>query len=102
MTRPATIRHTVSSCSAKPLYGTPIVVCELPSGQRLQLQAKFRDLAQAERTAAKVLERGTVDISLWAPLTPRPGSAAELALKAEAASYELARRSAEAQRRLAA
>ncbi len=102
MTRPATIRHKVFSCSAKPLYGAPIVVCELPSGARYQLQAKFRDLAQAERTAAKVIERGTVDISLWAPLTPRPGSAAELALKAEAASYELARRSAEARRQLAA
>jgi hypothetical protein len=63
-----TIRHKIQNAEAKSLYGTPVVLCELLSGARLQLQAHFRDIAHAERTAAKVLARGTVDVSLWAPL----------------------------------
>jgi len=86
---PIAIRLKVATTTARSLYGTPIVTAETRSGERFQLQATFKDLAHAQRTAAKVMERSTIDRSLWAPLMPRAGSAADLALRAQAASADI-------------
>ena len=80
-------------------YGVTAVTV---TGQKAHLSHSFHSKAAAEAMAAKVLARGSLDPQHWSLVGVTPGSAAELALKAEAASYELARRSAEAQRRLAA
>jgi conjugal transfer/entry exclusion protein len=99
---PVNFRSKIANCAASVQYGQPIVVAETRSGERMQLQAVFKDIAHAERIAARVMERGSVDRSLWAPLTPVAGSAADLAMRTEAASRQLAYERARAEHRIAA
>ena len=95
---PITIRSKIANAEARNLYGTPIVVAETRSGERMQLQAIFKDIAHAERVAAKVMERGSVDRSLWVSLAPTAGSAADVAARALAISERLHRERYEAER----
>ena len=95
---PITIRSKIATAEARNLYGTPIVVAETRSGERMQLQAIFKDIAHAERVAAKVMERGSVDRSLWVSLAPKAGSAADVAARALAISERLYRERYEAER----
>jgi hypothetical protein len=99
---PLTFRSKIATCSASTQYGSAIVVVETKSGERMQLMATFKDIAHAERIAAKVTARGSVDRSLWAPLTPVAGSAADLAMRTEAASRQLAFERARDEHRIAA
>ena len=95
---PITIRSKIANADARNLYGTPIVVAETRSGERMQLQAIFKDIAHAERVAAKVMKRGSVDRSLWVSLAPKAGSAADVAARALAISERLYRERYEAER----
>ena len=92
------VRVKIAECTARSMYGTPIVVAETRSGERMQLQAIFKDIAHAERVAATVMERGSVDRSLWVSLAPKSGSAADVAARALAISERLYRERYEAER----
>ena len=92
------VRVKIAECTARSMYGTPIVVAETRSGERMQLQAIFKDIAHAERVAATVMERGSVDRSLWVSLAPKAGSAADVAARALAISERLYRERYEAER----
>lgn len=95
---PITIRSKIAECTARSMYGTPVVVAETRSGERMQLQATLKDIAHAERVAAKVMERGSVDRSLWVSLAPKEGSAADVAARALAISEQFYRERYEAER----
>jgi hypothetical protein len=92
------VRVKIATAEARNLYGTPIVIAETRSGERMQLQATFKDIAHAERVAAKVMERCSVDRSLWVSLAPKAGSAADVAARALAISERLYRERYEAER----
>ena len=96
------IRLKIADAAASKLYGTAIVTCATRAGHRFQLQATFRDLAHAQRTAQQVTAKGSIDRSLWVVLPPVKDSVADVALRAEAASDQLARQRSRDRYRIAA
>jgi len=82
----------------KLLGGMPSLLAVGPSGVRYQLQHAFCSMEAAERLADKVRSKATIDPSLWTAVGTVAGSAADVALRAEAISEQLYRERYEAER----
>jgi hypothetical protein len=73
---PITFRLKITAAEAKNLGAVPSLFATSVDGSRYQLQHAFADLASAQRLAAKVLAKGSIDRSLWTQVSiPTPAAA---------------------------
>ena len=86
-------RTKISRCYAGTCEDMSVgIVAETRSGARFTLEHMFPTLDRAQRFAAKVTAKGSIDTGLWNELEPIYGTTAYLAKSAEAMSYRIAMR----------
>lgn len=90
MTNALKIRTKIARCYAGQREdGRPVICAETRSGGRYMLMHVFSTMEGAQRRAAAVTAKGSIDRDLWDELEPIYGTSAWTAMRAEAASYTI-------------
>lgn len=88
-----TVRTKISRCYAGQREdGLPIICAETRRGRRFTLMHVFSTIEGAQRRAAAVIERGSIDPALWDEIDTIYGSEAWTVMQAEAQPYAIGMR----------
>lgn len=82
-----TVLTKIAHCDVGMIDRSIVIIVEAANGRRWQLGHEFKTISAANKTAEKIVARGSIDGSLWDELPPVYGSESWREEEAEAVMY---------------